>query len=307
MIAAIVLRTGRCICGGILKGPGLKHAKAFLIALAIIAVMAFAACASSSVSETGSAQASDQLSGSATSQADSASQDKPTDAADFSARTKTWVVLGDSLTKKYFRAKTAYYDYVAQDIGCTIVNYGETGTGYKEHSRTEPFYERVDRMDVSDVDCLTIFGSFNDLGKGYSLGSAYDETTDTIGGCMNLTIQNLIKKNPGLRIGIVTPTPWRTNYCYTPDGANFYGTTRYECDSYVSLLKEVAKRHRLPVLDLYETFGLDPDDEEIRKRFYTEDGKTDDGGVHPNSEGHKFMYPMWREFVKTLMASDAVS
>ena len=220
---------------------------------------ALSACANSSAPESSPTQSSSQPSSQV---ADTAGAIESAQAsnADFSAHTKTWVVLGDSLTKKYFRAKTAYYDYVAQDIGCTVVNYGESGTGYKECSRTEPFYERVERMDVSDADCLTIFGSFNDLGKGYALGSAYDETSDTIGGCMNLTIQNLINKNPGLRIGIVTPTPWRTNYCYTPQGeANYYGTTRYECDAYVDLLKEVAKRHRLPVLDLYQTFGLDPD------------------------------------------------
>ena len=277
-------------------------AAALLLASAIL----LTACTASGAPKLASMQAPGQSS----SQASQASQGSESgEAADigFSARTKTWVVLGDSLTKKYFRAKTAYYDYVAQDLGCTVVNYGESGTGYKERSRTEPFYERVDRMDLSGADCLTIFGSFNDVGKGYALGSSYDETTDTIGGCMNLTIKKLIAKNPGLRIGIVTPTPWRTGYSYTQDGeGNFYGTTRYECDSYVALLKEVAKRYRLPVLDLYETFGLDPDNDEILKRFYTEDGRTDEGGVHPNSEGHKFMYPMWREFVKTLMPSDAV-
>ena len=32
-------------------------------------------------------------------------------------------------------------------------------------------------------------------------------------------------------------------------------------------------------------------------KFYKEDG-VQDKGVHPNSLGHKFMYPMWREFIK---------
>lgn len=221
--------------------------------------------------------------------------------------TRTWIVLGDSLTDDTFRTKTKYYDYVAQDLGCTVVNCGEMGTGYMTPTGGGAFYDRVDDIDVSNADCLTIFGSFNDLGKGYYLGSAYDETEDTIGGCMNLTIEKLVAKNPALRIGIVTPTPWRTNFSYNEDGsASFYTITRSDCDEYVALLKDVAKRHRLPVLDLYETYGLDPDNEQVRELYYTYNGKMDEGGVHPNGEGHKLMYPMWREFVKTLMASDVV-
>ena len=216
-------------------------------------------------------------------------------------------MLGDSLTDNTFRAKKKYYDYVAQDLGCTVVNHGKVGTGYMTPTNGDAFHDRVDDIDVSDADCLTIFGSFNDLGKGYYLGSAYDETPDTIGGCMNLTIEKLKDKNPALRIGIVTPTPWRTNFSYNEDGsASFVTVSREDCDDYVELLKEVAKRHRLPVLDLYETCGLDPDDEQTRELFYTYNGKMDEGGVHPNSAGHKLMYPQWREFVKTLMASDAV-
>lgn len=214
---------------------------------------------------------------------------------------KKWVLLGDSLTEKTYSAKTAYYDYVAQDINCKVANYGKSGTGYKEPCYNEPFYQRVDMMDLSNADCVTVFGSFNDLEKGYTLGAASDTTTATIGGCMNLTIQKLKAKNPSLKIGIVTPTPWRTNY--GPSGRDEwpYAITREECDEYVALLKAVAKRHGLPVLDLYEDFPVDPNDPEVRRRYYTEDGILDDAGVHPNSEGHKLMYPLWREFVLDLM------
>ena len=211
-------------------------------------------------------------------------------------------MLGDSLTEKTSMAKTAYYDYVAEDLGCEVVNYGKCGTGYKAHGGDEPYYERVPMMDVSDADCLTIFGSFNDIGKGFPLGTVDDETTDTVGGCMNLTIQALYEKNPRLKIGIVTPTPWRTQESYDP-GEDGYDRayTAEEHDTYVKLLKQLAKKYRLPVLDLYETYGIDPNREEARKLYYEEDGILDDAGVHPNSEGHRFMYPMWREFVKTLM------
>lgn len=216
---------------------------------------------------------------------------------------KKWVLLGDSLTEKNFRASVSYYDYVSEDLGCEVVNYGVGSTGYMEAGLDEPFYQRVSRMDVSDADCVTIFGSFNDLGKGFPLGSADDETADTIGGCMNITIRSLKDANPSVPIGIVTPTRWRTGYGFVADGSESYDAiTPDECDAYVALLREVAERNGLPVLDLYVEYGLDPDDEETRLVYYTEDGLTDDSGVHPNSEGHYLMYPAWREFVRSLMS-----
>ena len=216
---------------------------------------------------------------------------------------KKWVLLGDSLTEKNFRASVSYYDYVSEDLGCEVVNYGVGSTGYMEAGLDEPFYQRVSWMDVSEADCVTIFGSFNDLGKGFPLGSADDETTETIGGCMNITIQRLKEANPSVPIGIVTPTHWRTGYGFVTDGSESYDAIAPgECDAYVALLREVAERNGLPVLDLYAEYGLDPDDEETRLVYYTEDGLTDDGGVHPNSEGHYLMYPAWREFVSSLMS-----
>ena len=312
----------------------MKRIERFAIVAALVMAMALCACASSTPSTQGSRQASGQ--GPETTQAQSSAPSSQQDegesaqaapaaqgpgqtdggsvqfesqagGGEFSARTRTWAVIGDSLTDDTFRAKTKYYDYVSQDLGCTVVNYGKMGTGYMANVDGDSFCTRVDAMSLEDVDCVTIFGSFNDLGKGYELGTADDEGTYSIGGCMNRTIDKLVAKNPDLKIGIVTPTPWRTNFSYTVDGEGSFDTvTSYDCEAYVELLKDVARRHRLPVLDLYETCGLDPDDEQVRDRLFNYKGKKDEGGVHPNSDGHKFMYPLWREFVKTLLPSDAV-
>jgi len=267
------------------------------LALVVASCVCLAACITDQPSKATSTQAPEQ----------SFNQEPKEPELEFPAKTRTWIVLGDSLTDDTFRAKEKYYDFVAQDLGCTVINCGETGTGYMTPTDGHAFHDRVDNIDTADADCLTIFGSFNDLGKGYYLGSVYDETTDSIGGCMNLTIEKLLDKNPSLKIGIVTPTPWRTYFSYNEDGTASYETvSRADCDAYVDLLIEVAKKHRLPVLNLYETFGLDPDDEQVRELYFTYNGKTDEGGVHPNSDGHKYMYPQWREFVKTLLATDNI-
>ena len=215
---------------------------------------------------------------------------------------KTWIIIGDSLSAKTFRADTAYYDYVQKDLRCKVINYGKNGIGYKESGQKEPFYEQVDEIDLSDGDCLTIFGSFNDIGKNFELGSSDDITEETIGGCMNLTIRKILASNPSLRVGIVTPTPWLTNFAFDPNGEqNFSGTSREECDAYVSLLIAVAEKYNLPVLDIYHEFELNPDDPDTREKYYVEN-EHEDVGVHPNSEGHRIMYPLWKPFVEDLLS-----
>ena len=236
--------------------------------------------------------------------ADSSSQ--PADEMESSSTTEpelfTWAVVGDSLTEKNYAAQVSYYDYVAEDLGCVVVNYGVGNTGYMWPGYAEPFYERVAQMDLSSVDVVTIFGSFNDLGKDYELGSAIDDGTDTVGGCMNLTIERILAANPSVKLGIVTPTRWPEGYAFDVYGDYYgYGTSREECDAYVSLLKDVAARHDLPVLDLYQDFLLDLDDEETPYRYFTEDGIMDESLIHFNSEGHRLMYPLWRGFVLRLL------
>lgn len=232
-----------------------------------------------------------------TTSADSSAIDPATQVAG-----KRWIALGDSLTEKNSLAKTSYYDYAVDDLGCVVENYGKSATGYKEAGPFEPFYERVAQMDLANTDCVTVFGSFNDLGKGFELGTAEDETTDTIGGCMNQTMQRLVDGNPQMAVGIVTPTRWLTGFGFTKDGKmDWHLITREECDAYVQLLKDVAARHGLPVLDLYNEFSVDPDNEEHQKLYYGEGDAKDPMFVHPNSEGHKLMYPLWREFIIGLM------
>ena len=206
----------------------------------------------------------------------------------------TWAVFGDSITEYNFRAKYHYFDYVAKDLSLNIINLGVSGTGYKEkEAKGIAFYQRIEN-DIKDIDfdIFTIFGSFNDLGKGFTLGNITDTTSDTICGCMNMVIDIFRRVKPLNKIALVTPTIWR-------DGAYFgkHNVTRQDLDNYVEALLQIAKKRRIPILDLYHNSGLDPNIDEVLKKFYNEDG-IQDKGVHPNSLGHKFMYPVWREFIK---------
>ena len=216
--------------------------------------------------------------------------------------TVKWIVLGDSITEKNIAAEISYYDFVQKDFGCEVVNYGRSSTGYMIPATYETFYDRIAQIDFTDADVITIFGSFNDLGRGYEFGSAEDEGTDTLGGCMNKTIENIREAAPDIKIGIATPTPWNLGEGYNAvtDSVVVWGVSKEECDHYVSLLTEVAEKQNVPVLDLYHAGLFDPNIDTDRAAYFNENGLQDQG-VHPSSMGHYRMAPLWKDFLVSLL------
>jgi lysophospholipase L1-like esterase len=213
-----------------------------------------------------------------------------------------WILIGDSLTDKTMAAQVSYYDFVQKDFQCEVVNCGRSSTGYMIAPDYETFYQRIDLIDFTDADVVTIFGSFNDLGRGFAFGTAEDEGTDTIGGCMNTTIEKIREKAPDIRIGIATPTPWNlgAGYDSIKDAVVYWGVSKEDCDHYVSLLMEVAARHGVPVLDLYHAGLFDPNSDTDRAQYFNENG-IQDPGIHPNSMGHYLMAPLWKDFLLGLL------
>ena len=97
---------------------------------------------------------------------------------------KKWVCVGDSLTERNNHSSKFYHDYVKEDLGL-IINMG-VWNGYKID---EPNNGVLSEQIPSDADVVTLFGSFNDVTQGHTLGTASDTGTATIGGCVNATIE----------------------------------------------------------------------------------------------------------------------
>ncbi len=203
---------------------------------------------------------------------------------------KVWCCVGDSLTEANNRAEKHYFDYIAEELGLSVLNYGVSGTGYKNGS----FANRITNNITEDFDFMTIFGSFNDLDSTLALGEITDNDTSTLYGCMNLAIENFFTKYPTKKIAIITPTPWKV-------GINYFGvaTTKENMEAYADALVNVARKHRIPYLDLYHCSGLNPDNQTVLSTYFNENG-TQDAGAHPNSSGHKFIAQAIKEFIKTL-------
>ena len=196
-----------------------------------------------------------------------------------------WIAIGDSLTdvQTLGAGVDNYVNLVAKTLGLNAINKGVSGTGYMNgQSLDRAFYQRIPNFTES-ADVITIFGSFNDLGAG-DLGTAEDNDTTTVGGCMNATISALTTKYPDALIGIIAPTPWYESFDYG---------TYPQYRQYVQLLQNVAKRYSIPFLNLFEGSNLRSWEATFKANYF----KNGDG-VHPNTAGHRRFAGIIAEFIK---------
>ena len=205
---------------------------------------------------------------------------------------KTWVVIGDSLTEANATASDKYHKIISEKTGITVLNYGRSGTGYgKTYGTSNNFANRALELENVDCDVITIFGSFNDL--TIELGTADDTGTDTLGGWMNTTFDNLYTAKPFVSVGVILPTPWQGK---TPDGST---ADRAKAVQYCEMLKTIAERRSIPVLDLFHRSNLHPNDSDFRDEFYS-----NADGVHPNDAGHAKIAPMIEQFLRRIIPFD---
>ena len=202
---------------------------------------------------------------------------------------KKWVCIGDSLTEVNATAKKRYHDFVAENTGISVVNLGVSGTGYMNGGSggNNPFRARVSSIPL-DADVITIFGSFNDLGNDFPIGTKTDTGTSTVGGCINTTLDDICTRITIANIGIVTPTPWANAY---PLDANTSG------QAYVQLLKDICYARGIPCLDLNHCSQLRPWDASFKAAAYSNDNT----GVHPDENGHRLIAPRFEAFLDELL------
>lgn len=202
---------------------------------------------------------------------------------------KKWTCIGDSLTEANSRTDKNYHAYVAEKTGITVDNRGFSGSGYKRSQDNGKAFYQTARYVPADADVVTIFGSGNDLTYISALGTPTDTSEETICGCVNLAIDNIIAVKPDVSLGIVSPTPWVSYPPSNPDNA---------MAKYTEALKQICEYRSIPFLDLYHCSNLRPWTDEGRKACYTKD---DGNGVHPDETGHKLIAARFKAFLDTLL------
>lgn len=196
---------------------------------------------------------------------------------------QNWCAIGDSWTEFNSTADNNYVKLITNYLNLNTTNLGIGGTGFKrQEENNKAYYQRIDQI-PDNTQILTIMGSGNDLGGGYSLGSTSDSGTDTICGCINTTLDEIFEKFSGIKIGLISLAPWKN---YPPNASNAFS-------NYANAMKTIAQNRGIPFLDLYHSSNLRPWDENFRTIYMPD-------GVHPNDEGTLLFVNRIKEFLAQL-------
>lgn len=225
---------------------------------------------------------------------------------------KKWVAFGDSITEKNIRSTINYHDYIRQETGINVYNKGVGGSGYKNRWQNgNCMYQLAETAaaELATADVVTCMAGINDAWSELTtnMGEATDvfDTSTTaqnqsVMACFNHFLDVIITSAPYAKIGIISPLP-----CYHTSGNTLYD---FKPDNDASVLavfvekcKTACKNRGIPYLDLFHTSGLRPWDADFNAKMFKCNSTDSPDGLHPNYLGHKFFYPLVREFVKTLI------
>lgn len=207
--------------------------------------------------------------------------------------------LGDSITEGVGveNPDNIYHQRIAGKYGLKKANnYGISGTRFaKQQTPTldnpsfdENFCSRVSKMN-DDADVVVVFGGTNDWGHGDApIGKFSDRGDETFYGACHVLFSSLISKYSGKPIVVVTPLHrvGETELHSREDAS-------LPLKAYVEIIKEVALYYSLPVCDLYAISGLQPEVDEISRKFIPD-------GLHPNDDGHKILAERLGNFLNNL-------
>lgn len=199
-------------------------------------------------------------------------------------KNKKILFLGDSITEGVGASspEKCYLSVFGKLFGAEVKNYGIGGTRIAKQSKISlseesdrDFMSRVDEMD-SEADVVVVFGGTNDFGHGDStIGDFSSRDECTFYGALHILCTSLINKYPKADIIFMTPL----HRVSEDDEVNEIGL-KHEAllSGYVDIIKEVAGYYGLPVLDLFNTSGIQPKVDIIREIYMPD-------GLHPTDAG----------------------
>lgn len=202
--------------------------------------------------------------------------------------------LGDSITEGYGGSAPdkVWWRVLGERTGMETVGYGVGGTRIvRLHSEIneedQDFIARAMRMD-RQADIIGVFGGTNDYGHGLA-GTPDDTEFFTFYGALDQLYTYLQTTYPDAFIFVMTPTHRTDESSIRGDGIREEPLTMQD---YVNIVRAVAQRHSLPVLDLWAELGIDPKIPLLKERFMPD-------GLHPNDAGYARIARMVEHFLRT--------
>ena len=214
--------------------------------------------------------------------------------------------LGDSITEGAGVSDIAnnrYDNVICREYGLKSVNnYGIGGTRIAHQSKPsdKPRYDlcfcgRAYNTSTK-ADIMVVYGGVNDYIHGDApIGDPSDTTPSTFWGGVNFLMTFLKERFAGKPVVFVTPA--RSCLRGVTDEVKSARSMKKEDAmpllGYVEIIKAAGEAHGIPVLDMYHTLPLNPNDPDQREK-YTIDG------LHFNDEAHHIIAKHIAEFLLSL-------
>lgn len=202
--------------------------------------------------------------------------------------------LGDSITEGNGVTEVKYrYDSIIKEKCAlkAIYNYGIGGTriAHKVNPSERPIFDLCfcgrAYMLNKEADIIIVFGGTNDFSTGDApFGKMTDKTPATFCGAVEFLMTLLKTEYPNAQIVFLTPAR-REN--------DVRASGEISLIDYVNAILQKGKEHNIPVLNLYEKLGINPNIPEQKAKYTTD-------GLHFNNDGHAVIAERVIEFLENL-------
>lgn len=206
--------------------------------------------------------------------------------------------LGDSITEGHGSSAPdkVYWSVLGKRTGMEVVGYGIGGTRIARQTHKSDnerfdldFNLRAEQMD-KQTDIICVFGGTNDYGHSDApVGTPEDTDVYTFYGALNHLYTYLLSTYPDAFIFVMTPTH---RVGEGPKAASGYQPEKPSLGTYVKIIREVAEKYSLPVLDLYAESGIDPS-------VLAQHDKYMPDGLHPNDAGYERLSYVVENFLRS--------
>ncbi len=208
-------------------------------------------------------------------------------------KNKKIACLGDSITQGLEDVNYNYVHHLAELSGATVDNFGVNATRiatrlvpHETPSWNDSFLLRAERM-TDDYDVIVIFGGTNDYARANPSPLGEPSSTDehTFYGALKILYNKVIAAHPNATVVAVTPLHREKEKGYGLEGLELY--------DYVKAVREVASWYSIPVIDLWNTAGIQAQNLEVMSLYLRD-------GLHPTPLGAKRIAERIYAFLKAL-------
>ncbi len=208
-------------------------------------------------------------------------------------KNKKIACLGDSITQGLEDVSYNYVHHLSELSGAEVANFGVNATRiatrlipHETPSWNDSFLLRAERM-TENYDVILIFGGTNDYARANPspLGDMASTDEHTFYGALKILYNKVLAAHPTATVVAVTPLHREKEKGYGLEGLELY--------DYVKAVREVASWYSIPVIDLWNTSGIQAQNLEVMNLYLRD-------GLHPTPLGAKRIAERIYAFLKAL-------